>query len=294
MPTIGEFLNKIATKSGILATDKHLVELLSKSELANHPMNEELVNAIDKALMTAEAATANPDVIKKIKSETLNGADAVIDKMLKNLGYSDEDVADIRNDKNTFSKIEKLVNKTKELESKKAGANNGKDQLAWQKEIDTLNGQIRGLKETGETAVKDLQNKHLNEITDFRLREMLASKKLSLPDDMPADLKTQTALMAIKNDLTVKGFKIVNNNGTLEVKKADDTDAYDASNRKIDLTGLIDGALAQNKLLAVNDPNPSPSPQRQQINGDEQPVNQLAIDTIDQSLKDLGLPVTQN
>ncbi len=285
---IGEFLNKLATKGGIDATDKHLIDILSKSEIANADINDELANKIDISLMTVEAAKSNPDVIKKIKGETLNGADALIDRLLAESGYDEADIADIKADKNTFNKIEKTAKKIKELEAKKAGANKP-DKEAYQKQIDDLNGKMRDTATAHEKAINDIKSTHATELTHLELKSILATKKMTLPEDMAPALKNEIALNAVKAELQAKGFQIVNTNGTLEVKRTDGTDAYDASNRKVGLTELIDGALAQNKLLAVTDPNQPMAPVQQVIPGQNtQVVNQNAVAMIDKQLADAG------
>lgn len=284
----GEFLNKLATKSGISSTDKALVDLLSKSEFANAEIPDEMANTIETSLMTAEAAKSHPEVIKKIKSEALNGADAVIDRMLKENGYDEAEIADIKNDKNTYQRIEKTLKYIKDAEAKKAGAS-APDKAALQKQIDELHGKLKTTIEGHEKSVKEIQSKYEGEMIDLEVQGLLAAKKYSLPEEMSPALKHQIALNAVKAELTAKGFQIVKNPNTktLEVKRLDGSDAYDAKNNKIDLTQLVDGALAQNQLLQVSkqDPVPPVPP----IPGGKPPVvNQQAIDMIDQAIADAG------
>lgn len=279
---IGEFLNKIATKGGISATDKHLIDVLAKPELATIEIDDAVANQIDAALMTVEAAKSHPEVLKKIKTETLNGADSVIDRTLTELGYSDEEIADIKADKNTYSRIEKTAKLIKSLEAKKAGAN-APDKAAFQKQIDELNGKLRTTAEQHDKVVNELKSQHEAEVIDLELSNLVSSKKLSLPEEMDPTLKHQIAVNAVKADLKAKGFQIVKNKETrsLEVKRLDGTDAYDEKNNKVDLKQLTDGALAQNKLLAVTVPDP-PAPPAPPVPGKGAPVvNQAAIDMID-------------
>lgn len=285
----GDFLNKLATKSGIASTDKNLIELLSKSEFANMEINDELAGSIDKSLMTLEAAKSHPEVVKKIKGETLNGADAIIEKTLATMGYSDEEIADIKSDKNTFNKIEKTALLIKALEGKKSAAASP-DKAAYQKQIDELNAKLRETAEASDQKIQDLTSKYTAQVTDMKVKNLIAAKKLALPDTMDPELKSEIALNAVKAELTKQGFQIVNTNGNLEVKRADGTDAFDASHRKVDLTGLIDGALSQNSLLVVSDPSKKGIAQPVLIPGQGPPViNHQAISIIDQSMEDAGV-----
>lgn len=284
----GDFLNKLATKSGIDKADKALIDLLSKSEFANMEIPDELANKIDSSLMDLEAAKANPEIRKIIKGETLNGADSMITKLITELGFTDDEVSDVIADKNTFTKIEKLVKKTSELATKKAGAKPA-DKEAIQKQLDDLNGQIRTAKEAHTNEVKSIKATHETELTNFELINMISDKKLALPAEMPAKVKNDIVLNAIKSELAAKGLQIVNENGIRSVKKADGTDAYDEGNRKIALTGLIDGVLAQNKLLAVTTEPVTPPVVPPIPGGPTTPIiNQGALSAIDQAIKDAG------
>lgn len=287
----GEFLNKLAVKSGIAATDKHLMGLLSKSEFANEEIPDDLAKAIDEALMTEDAAKANPNVIKKIKGETLNGADALVDRILKDFGYDDADIADIKSEKNTFSRIEKTANAIKLLEAKKAGANTNTDKAALQRQIEELNNKIRESVTTSEKTLADLKASHINELTNAELKALLAPKKFALPEDMDQRLKNDIALSAVNAELKTKGLQIVNTNGALDIKRTDGTDAYDSTNRKIDVTNFVDGVLAQNKLLAVNSAEPAtPASPTTTIPGpNTQNVNQNAVNKIRQQMIDAGV-----
>lgn len=287
----GEFLNKLAKKAGVKLDNPALVALLAVKEFATAEIPDELANTIDSALMDLEAAKAHPEVIKKIKTETLNGADKVIEDFLTGAGYSDDEIADIRAEKNTFAKITKAATKIKDLESKKAAAP-AADKAALQKQIDDAKADLRKAAEVSETAINDLKASHTVEMTDMNLKMILASKTLSLPKEMDPALKTQVALAAVKADLTAKGFQIVNTNGVLEVKKTDGTDAYNQTHQKIGLIELIDGALAQQKLLAVNEPTPPGGPIIPIIPG--QPpfnANADAIALIEQQITDGALKV---
>lgn len=287
---LGDLITKLAKKSGIEATDKALIDILSKAELATADIPDSIANAIDTSLMNIDAAKANSEVIKKIKAETLNGADAMIEKLITEFGIDATKSADITSEKNTFLKFEKLTKLVKALEVEKAGADAG-DKSKYTKQIEELNGQLREIKTAQQTEIKTLTEKHISELTNRELKMLIAAKKLSLPEDMPAELKNDIVLNAVKAELATKGFQIVNeSNGSLSLKKVDGTDAYDSGNNKIALPQFIDGVLAQNKLLAVNEPAPPAGPATPIITGDKKDqINATALNNADQALADAGL-----
>ncbi len=285
----GDLLNKLSKKSGIDAANKALVDLLSKAELSNTEIPDELANAIDTALMNVEAAKAHPEVIKKVKGEALNGADAVVSKLIEELGFATEDAADIVADKNTFSKIEKMIKKTAELTEKKNKSTDGADKKALQKQIDDLHQAQKDLIKKNQETLTAKEAEFNGLIIDKELQTLVAQKKLSLPEEMPVATKNSIVMAAIKSELAAKGFQIVNTNGTMEVKKSDGTDAFDDQHNKIVVTNLIDGVLAQNKLLQVNERANPANPTVVIPGSDKNIINPKAVANADQALKDAGL-----
>ncbi len=285
----GDLINKLSKKSGIDMANKALVDLLSKAELSNQEIPDELANAIDTALMNVDAAKAHPEVIKKVKGEALNGADAVVAKLIEELNFATEDVADIVADKNTFSKIEKMIKKTAELTEKKNKSTDGADKKALQKQIDDLHLAQKDLIKKHQETLTAKETEFMASLNDKELKTLIAQKKLSLPEDMPAETKNSIAMAAIKTELAAKGLQIVNESGATVIKKADGTDAFDDKHNKIVITNFIDGVLSQNKLLAVNDPTP-PVPPVPPIPGKETlTVKPSAVASANQALADIGI-----
>jgi len=74
---------------------------------------------------------------------------------------------------------------------------------------------------------------------------------------MDSSLKVTTAQGAVNNELIKKGLVIKRNEaGQLVITDKDGNPAYNDSHEKIsDTNSFIDGVLAQNKLLKINDAN---------------------------------------
>ena len=51
---LGDFLNSLAVKAGVNPADKALVDFLSRQDIANIDLSNELTSAIDANLMTLE------------------------------------------------------------------------------------------------------------------------------------------------------------------------------------------------------------------------------------------------
>lgn len=287
--TLGDFLNNFARKAGVPMDHPALKDFLSLTEVAGKEINRDLYDALDRALMTQAAAEAHPEVRKKIKGEALNGADALLERLFPELELEDTFLSEIKGNKNTFEKIEKTVKKLNELR-KASASSSGKKKEDIEQDIERLNGELRILKATHDQALKAKDDQHSEEMRNLRLQMLLGSKKLNLPEEMDPELRTGTALSAVQRQAAAKGLKIIEENGVLTLRRADGAKYFDEGNREVSLTDFIDGALAQNKLLVVTDPNQLvPNPPVPPVPGDQKGnMNPSLANEIGQILQDAG------
>lgn len=253
---LGEFISKLAAKSGIPTDDPSLVELLQIGEVFKANIGDDVANKINQSLMTTDAALANSDIRNKIKAEVLNGTDAELFRLASENQLPDEDLAALKSLDNTNKRIGHFVAKVKELEAKKAGSTKGADKEVYTKQVEELNAQIRTLRDTSTAQLNDLKAQHDGEITGLMFKTLLSGKEYSLPKEMPTDRKVSTVYGVIQDELAAKGVKIVRENGQLTLqKKADGTPYYNESNVAMSVTDFADSVLAANGLQVVNKPN---------------------------------------
>lgn len=284
----GTLLQSLAKKSGVDTTGKEFIDLLS----TDIEIPDAVANAIDKGLMNVEAARNHPDVRKVIRTEALNGLDSKVTELLEELGI--EDAEDITSEKNSYEKVAKLTRKVKELESKKAGANNKTDKAEIEKQLADLNRDLKASKDALIAKEKEFANQREADLTNFEIQKLLLGKEYSLPKEMDRELVVGTAQQAINKALAAKGFKIVRDaeSGALKITNKEGLAAYSDTNEPLELPSFIDGALAQNKLLKVNDQSQSSGSGNNQqtiIPGSGGQGNQQTVAAIDQQMKDLGL-----
>jgi hypothetical protein len=244
----GTLLSDLAKKAGVDTTQKEFVDLLS----TDIEIPDAIAGAINKGLLNIDAAKNNPEVKKAIKAEALNGVDAKIAEILEEFGITEAD--EIANEKNSFNKIPLLAKTIKALEEKKAGTGKKVEKDALEIKISDLNKELKAAKESLTAKEKEWQDARNNDLINFEKHKKLLGKEYALPKEMNADLKVATADTAINMALAAKGFKLVRNEqGGLSIVDKDGNKAYNENHEEVQVDSFFDGALAQNKLLKVND-----------------------------------------
>jgi hypothetical protein len=270
MPKIGTLLSSLAVKAGIPADHKALIDILSKAELSNTEISDEIGNAIEGAVMSLEAAKNNPVLKAHYFAQALNGIDAETLRAMDEFGLDEDSKSELLAEKSSMKRVSGLISKIKTLEAKKSDAAR-KDQPDIQAKINELQKEKADAIHAMEAKLTAMQSTHANELTAMSVRNILAAKKYAashLPDDVnltTADVVTQRALAA-------QGAQIVRENGVLKLVNASDPsmDFYDKSNNRPSVEQFIDAALAENKLLAVsNAPNAPVSTNGNNYNGQQ-------------------------
>lgn len=244
---LGDLLGKLFKKIGVEITD----ELKPLTEIATE-VPDDAAAKLDKDLLTIAAAKSNSVIRNAIKAETLTGADAKIDEIITALGLQpDESFAA---NKNTFEKIELLSKLALEAGKKSSGAGNKQNADDFAKKEKEYNDQIKALKETLTTKETEFKTTRENDSLEFELKSILGGKNYIFPAEMDTNLKLTTAYGAVNTELKKKGFTIKRNEtGQITIVNKDGQPAYSDTNEALEPNTFIDGALAQNKLLKIND-----------------------------------------
>lgn len=279
MAKLGSVLERQFKKLGIEITDdlKPLIELDTE-------ITDKVADTIDKGLLTIEAAKINPDVKNALKAQTLAGADAQMDELIKEMGLTvDEDFA---NEKNTYAKIPKLAKLLHEAGKKKGeGANKEnvsevikQERTQWTQKEAEFQKQLKQLNETLAAKETEFKTTREGDLTAFEVDKILLGKKYVLPEDMDSSIKIATARGALNKDLQSKGLYLRRNEaGQLVITDKDGQTAYSDKHEKIDNpNNYIDGVLTQNKLLKINDASDQQQNSQQHQNGMVNNNNQQA------------------
>lgn len=249
MAKIGTLIEKLLKKAGIDTSIEELKPLFAlDTEIA-----DDTVSKVDKSLLTLEAAKNNSEVIKAIKATTLSGADSKLDELITELGLQPSE--DFSSNKNTYEKIALVTKLAHEAGKKASGATNKQTADDFTKKEAEYNKQLKELKDSLVAKENEFKTTRENDLTTFELKTILSGKNYIFPAEMDTNLKLSTALGAVQNELSKNGLSIKRNeNGQLQIVAKDGTAAYNPKdNVAYEPNTFIDGALAQNKLLKIND-----------------------------------------
>jgi len=250
---LGDFLNTLASKIGA-QQDPGLIDLLSSSELASYEINDELATKLDRGLMSLEGAKNNIEVAKFHKAQNLGSADAKFAALAAKYGIVDE----IANEKSTYNKFDILEKRIAELvseaESKVNAASGSKSE-----EVNKLNQQLAALQKqfTELTATKDKEIAAMKAANAKQQLDMLVNFELNGKQYANQELGETNVTIAralLDNALKAHNAVLVNDNGTIRMKQAENTnlDVLDASNVPMTFADFTTKLLADKHMLSVS------------------------------------------
>lgn len=254
---LGVLLTTLAAKAGIAQDNEHLINFLSKSEIANTEVSDEIATAINGNLFDLDAAKANHLLKSHFTRNVLDAFDKNIDSVLSENGLPEEIVAAIKGEPSTYKRIPLLVSEIKKLQESKAGSNKT-DKAEIQKQIDDLQAALATSKSQLATEKAQLQKEYDGKLTEYQLNSILASKKyanVTGDDETSKRVAVQTANLFLQESLKSDKAAIARTEHGFKLVQADnpDVDFYDKNNTKPDFSSYVDGVLARHKLLQVKD-----------------------------------------
>jgi gas vesicle protein len=286
-----DYITAQAKKVGVDLTDPKFADILA----VTIDIPDDLAGALEKGLMTVDAAVNNPAIRNKIKAEVYNGVDSDVNSLLDGFELDDATKTDILSEKKSIDRIKKLASHLKEQSDKAAKSGDKSQADALKKQVEELNNQIKTIKTDSEKTIDQLKADNENSLIGFNVKSILGSKKYTLPEAMKPEEQVETVWAIVNQELQQKGLKLMRENGALKLLKADGTDPYNEKNEKLELHSFLDGALAQRGLLKVSDPNnPGGSGNGnvtpQNVSGKDVPVipqtSQAAIGEIDKLIQE--------
>lgn len=267
MKKLGELVLALAKQTGVDVKDKGLVAAIKAVEKVELP--EEIVTTIQDSLFTMESALANPDIIGKLKAESLNAVDEKLFAMVEAFKLGDGFLHNLKETKGTYNRIESvqkaILDKNKvDLEAAKADPKaDPKDK----EKLEELNRKIVGLnadvlkakegtvsKEEHDTAIAKYEKQALNSL----IGGLFSDTKFAM-DQIPRETNILTATSLFSSKVAEKGLTLVNDNGTMKFKTKEDSPYY-IDNKEVMPKMFADQLLTDNSLIKVNDPSPTPAP----------------------------------
>ncbi|KKN67199.1 hypothetical protein LCGC14_0463720 [marine sediment metagenome] len=269
----GEFINSLAKMAGVPEDNEHLVKLLAVKEVATAEVADDFSTAILSKLMTMDAALNNPEIVNKLKAESLNAVDDKLGALAKDIFNADDTfIETLKTTKGTYNRMDLFAKHVSEahaaaiktLEESKGTTDDKGAKAELQKTIDDLNGELSGLRESTVSST-DHQAKvdsYENKILDLHKNSLFSNYDYAL--DVSKDVNILTASSLFNSELTKLGVEVVNDNGNLVLKtklENGDYTKYFKDNKEVTPKDLADAVLAEHKLLKVSDtPLTPPTP----------------------------------
>ena len=253
---LGTILNHACTVAGIKAENADLVAILTNPELSKINIPDDIANAIEQNLFSADSAKAK--FFAQWKAEDLNGFDAHAIRMAEGLKFSPEEIEELKGIKGSSKKLERYTEllAAKKLEEAKAQYS-GKDKDA-QKLIEEMNTLKTAQAEKEKAFQKQLEEKDAafeNQFTSLQARTFISqyADRLNLPEEMDGDMKIDFAMQAIQKEAEKKGIAFKRNGASLEVVDKNGSKYFENSIEQ-SYKHIVESTLSRNNLLKTVKP----------------------------------------
>ena len=248
---LGTILNHACTVAGIKAENADLVAILTNPELSKINIPDDIANAIEQNLFSADSAKAK--FFAQWKAEDLNGFDAHAIRMAEGLKFSPEEIEELKGIKGSSKKLERYTEllAAKKLEEAKAQYS-GKD-ADTKKLIEDMNTLKAAQAEREKAIQKQLEDKDAafeNQFTSLQARTFISqyADRLNLPEEMDADMKIDFAMQAIQREAEKKGIAFKRNGASLDVVDKNGSKYFENSIEQ-SYKHIVESTLSRNNLL---------------------------------------------
>jgi hypothetical protein len=301
----GNLIKSLATKAGLKSDDDTIKKILAIADVSTLEIPDEFNQALETNLLTEQSAAANTNVRSRLFAEALNGVDVELEKFIPDYEFDDTFKNEWKANKNTNDKIRRLQSQLKtQVDKIKEAAKTGKHDANAEAQVSALKGQITDLNKQQEnlkllhqTELDNLKNQSLVDKKNYLLQTKLAGKPLP-KNGLAPEINILTAKTLLEQDLAKNNLTIsFDANGQAILKQRKDGSEIDffVDNKLVTFDGFIDGVLAQNKFVQINDSQSQQGPNKTNFQqpppSTQHPSNASVVADIDAQLIELGVQV---
>lgn len=252
----GILLEKLFKKAGIDTTNEEFKPLFA----LDADIADEYANKVDSSLLTLEAAKGNPEINRMLRKSHFDTVDQKLIDIIKESGVTLSE--DYEKEPNTLVKIGILSKALKDAGKKEAlAAKNENVHETLKKQADEfaikereIQNQLKTLTDTLTAKETEFKSIRESDLTDFDLDKILLGKDYIFPKEMDGSVKVNTAKGVVKTELAKLGLIVKRDEaGQLVITDKDGQPGWTKNHEKVETNSFIDGVLAQNKLLKIND-----------------------------------------
>lgn len=250
--TIGELINELAQKAGVMQDDAKLKALLASPELANITVDDDLVSTIDKGLLNIEAAKNNHPEIKKVyAAAAYDGMDKHLLSLIQSDTFDQADIDEIKAEKSTAKKAELIVSKLKAAKANAKGAD--KDEI--NEQLKQAHAAAKAAKDEVESVKNDYEGKIKNIHRDIAIKTKFTGYK-TIYDDLDSSIKTATMDALINKALQDKNAELkADENGNLILVGKDGSNIFGSNHVQLTPQSFLDQTFAP--ILKVSGTKPA-------------------------------------
>lgn len=257
MPQLGITLAELFTRAGVKQEDPTIKALLANEGIFKAEIPADAVAALEGNLMNETIALHK--LKDKMFAEMMGGVDKHMERIFPDLGFDPDTIRDLQKIEKTGPRAEAAMRKLKEkmelkIQELEKTPGKGGDQQKLVDEINNLKTAIAAKEAEAQTKIsakeQEWANKELSMLTRFEL--MQYSDRLNLPNELSAEEKIGIAYDRVNRAIADGKFKLTSENGRIKLTSENGTDAYDASNRKLDFKALAEQSIAP--ILKKADP----------------------------------------
>lgn len=264
----GEFLNTLTPYIGVKQDDESIVKLQQIKDLSTLNVPDEWAAKVN-AMMTLDSARNNTQIRDHYFGIFSNGIDAKVEQIMEALGVDEETANEIKAEKKSVQRVEKLVNKIKDLEAKKAGTKGG-DKKEYEDKITELNNQVKAEKDKTLAEIANVNNTWHDKLRQIEQEKIYSSFEYGV--DLPKDVLVTTVNQLVSKKLADKKYKTVYDadKNIISLKTDSDMEVFE-NNTPVNFKDFATAVVSENKLLRT-----SGQPKAAQQSGNGQYVTEAA------------------
>ena len=249
---ISSLITTILKRANIDLTDPKYIDLVNITGQIGEEAYSEVESSVAK-LMTLEEARYHNDLRKHFRQNALDPVDKELERWMEDMNVAEEDKADVLADRNTYTKLRRTLEKTQELEQKKAGRQTTDDRQRTTEELAAAHRNMEELKAQFEVRAAEMEHSAEQRVADFALHTKLSS--LDYANDKMSKAESVMGFRPLLDSaLRARGAKYVLNKETneLDLITSDTGTPLLEGGRPVAFSDLVSSIAAAKRVLKIN------------------------------------------
>jgi len=249
---ISSLITTLLKRANIDVTDPKYIDLVNITGQMGEEAYREVESSISK-LMTLDEARYHNDLRKHFRQNALDPVDKELERWFEDMNVADEDKAEVLADRNTYTKLRRALEKTQELEHKRAGAKTEGESRKIAEQLAAAQKNIDELKAQYEVRAAELEQRAEQRLADFAVHTKLSS--LDYANDKMSKAEAVMGFRPLlENELRSRGARYILNKDTndLELVASDTGSPLLDGGRPLAFSDFVSSVAASKRVLKIN------------------------------------------